>query len=103
MRLADFRSPRIAIVDWLTRLHFWVYGFSALVLVGLAIWPGRLPPALRLLGAMVICGVLVNALVCGGISQPATRYGARAAWVLPLAATFMVLVAASLPSQRPGR
>ena len=100
MRLADFHAGRITAGDWLaglTALHLAIYGLSALVLVGLALWPGRLPPALRVLAAMVVCGVLANALVCGGISQPATRYGARAAWVLPLAATFLVLVAAGLP------
>ncbi|MBL9060696.1 MAG: hypothetical protein JNK88_11815 [Mangrovicoccus sp.] len=99
MHLADFSAGRITAGDWLgrlTQLHLAIYGLSALVLIGLAVWPGRLPPALRVLAGMVICGVLANALVCGGISQPATRYGARAAWVLPLAATFLALIAAGL-------
>ena len=103
MRLADFDEGRITAGDWLgglTRLHLAIYGLSALVLVGLALWPGRLPPALRVLAGMVVCGVLANALVCGGISQPASRYGARAAWVLPLAAVFLAVVAARLPPPR---
>lgn len=103
MRLADFGEGRITAGDWLvglTALHLAIYGLSALVLAGLALWPGRLPPALRVLAGMVICGVLVNALVCGGISQPATRYGARAAWVLPLTAVFLAVVAARLPPPR---
>ncbi len=40
---------------------------------------------------MLLFGILANALVCGGISQPATRYGARVIWLLPLAATILVL------------
>jgi hypothetical protein len=39
-------------------------------------------------------GILVNALVCGGISQPATRYGARVIWLLPMLATLLALAAA---------
>lgn len=103
MRFANFGEGRISPGDWLGglgRLHLAIYGLSALVLAGLALWPGRLPPALRVLAAMVIGGVLVNALVCGGISQPATRYGARVAWLLPLVATFLLLVAAGLPGRR---
>ena len=42
---------------------------------------------------MVLLGVLANALVCGGISQPATRYGARVIWLLPLTATIMMIFA----------
>ena len=103
MRFADFGEGRISPGDWLvglTALHLAIYALSALVLIGLALWPGRLPPALRVLAAMVIAGVLVNALVCGGISQPAMRYGARVAWLLPLVATFLMLVAAGLPERR---
>lgn len=101
LRFSDFGEGRITAGDWLaglTALHMAIYALSALVLAGLALWPGRLPPALRVLAGMVIGGVLINALVCGGISQPATRYGARAAWVLPLTAVFLAVVAARLPA-----
>ena len=39
------------------------------------------------LAIMVLLGILANALVCGGISQPSTRYGARVIWLLPLMVT----------------
>ena len=59
MRLADFRAGRITAGDWLaglTALHQAIYALSALGLAGLALWPGRLPRALRVLAGMVIAG-----------------------------------------------
>ena len=103
LRFASFTEGRItagAWLDGLTRLHLTLYALSAVILVGLALWPGRMPLPLRVLAAMVICGVLINALICGGVSQPATRYGARAAWCLPLVASFLTLVAAGLSPHR---
>ncbi|GAA4008889.1 hypothetical protein GCM10022211_23310 [Sphingomonas humi] len=45
---------------------------------------------------MIVAGVLVNALVCGGLSTPHDRYGARVLWVLPLlAASAMARLAPS--------
>jgi len=40
---------------------------------------------------VVLIGVLVNAFVCGGISQPSDRYGARVAFLLPIATSFILL------------
>ena len=82
-------------VDW---LHATVYAVSALMLLGMILGFGRLPLPLRVLAAMVLAGILCNALVCGGVSQPATRYGARVAWLLPLTAVLLALCRAGLPS-----
>jgi len=54
--------------------------------------PGRVPAALRTFGLMVVLGVLVNAFVTGAISQPAARYGARVAWLIPVVAVIFVMV-----------
>lgn len=70
-----------------------LYAVSALVLLGLAAWPGKLTGRMRALAVMGLLGVLVNAFICGGISQPATRYGARVIWLLPLLTTFCILYA----------
>ena len=84
----------------LGRLHAAVYAVSALLLVGVMLGLGRLPAAMRLLVLVVLAGILANAVVCGGVSQPATRYGARVAWLLPLVATLTLLVRAGLPRRR---
>lgn len=81
-------------MDW---LHATVYAVSALTLLGMIVGFGLLPLSLRVLAAMVLAGILCNALVCGGISQPATRYGARVAWLLPLTAALLALCRAGLP------
>jgi len=70
-----------------------VYGASLLVILLLVLLPGRISPQLRALALVVLAGILANALVCGGISQPASRYGARVIWLLPLMATLMTMVA----------
>lgn len=61
-----------------------VYLASALWLtVGLLRRGGPLAGEKRLV-AMILLGILVNALVCGAISEPADRYGARVMFLLPL-------------------
>ena len=47
------------------------------------------PRELKLMANMLIIGILVNAFVCGGVSQPADRYGARVAFLLPLGLAFL--------------
>jgi hypothetical protein len=69
------------------------YSLSALVILALVVSPGPLSAGFRALAVMVVAGVLINALVCGGISQPATRYGARVIWLLPLMATMLIMFA----------
>ena len=76
----------------INRLHIPVALTSMLLVVAIlatAIWRRRLDD-LTLLAATVSLALLGNALVCGVISGPHDRYGARMAWV----ATFAVLIAA---------
>jgi hypothetical protein len=56
---------------------------------GRAIWRRRLDD-LTLLAAAVSLAMLGNAFICGVISGPHDRYGARMVWI----ATFVVLIAA---------
>jgi hypothetical protein len=76
-------------INW---LHVPVALASLLLVFGIvasAIWRRRLDD-LTLLAATVSVALLGNALVCGVISGPHDRYGARMVWV----ATFTVLIAA---------
>ena len=83
-------------IGWLapvTTAHHALYILSLLVIVALVLLPHRVPGEIKALAIMVLLGVLANALVCGGISQPATRYGSRVIWLLPLMATILVIFA----------
>jgi hypothetical protein len=64
-------------------IHTVVYMLSALILAAAVLARRQVPVEIRALVVMVVFGILANALVCGGISQPASRYGARVAWLLP--------------------
>lgn len=74
-----------------TTMQMTLYAISLAVTAVLLFWPGRVPARIKALIVMLLLGILANALVCGGISQPATRYGARVIWLLPLGATILVL------------
>lgn len=91
----DFRHGRLsANLDWfgpVTSMQMMLYAVSLAVTAVLLLWPGRVPARIKALVVMLLLGILANALVCGGISQPATRYGARVIWLLPLGATILVL------------
>jgi len=79
-----------AVVNW---LHVPVALGSILavsVLLGHAIWRRRCDD-LTLLAATVTLALLGNAAICGVISGPHDRYGARMVWI----ATFTVLIAAA--------
>jgi hypothetical protein len=81
---------------WLGPVTLWqqfLYAASLAVILALVLLPRRVPGEIKALAVMVILGILANALVCGGISQPATRYGARVIWLLPLIATILVVFA----------
>lgn len=63
---------------------------AALVVIAAALLrPVQVPWAVKGFAVMVLLGLLANAFVCGGISQPATRYGARVIWLLPFLAAFL--------------
>lgn len=70
---------------WADPLQGLLYAASALAILA-AVLSRRTPGPLRAFLVMTVLGILVNAIVCGGISQPATRYGARVIWLLPAAA-----------------
>ncbi|MCB2117083.1 MAG: hypothetical protein KDE00_12490, partial [Rhodobacteraceae bacterium] len=73
--------------------HGTLYLVSLSVILGLILLPRRVPGEVKAFALMVLFGLLVNALVCGGISQPSTRYGARVVWLLPMIAVFMMMFA----------
>jgi hypothetical protein len=76
----------------INRIHVPVALASLLVvfaMVGRAAWRRRLDD-LTLLAATVSLAMLGNAVICGVISGPHDRYGARLVWI----ATFTVLIAA---------
>ncbi len=81
---------------WLGPLTLWhqvFYLASLAVVLALVLLPRRVPGTVKALAVMVILGILANALVCGGISQPATRYGARVIWLLPMTAVILAIFA----------
>ncbi|SLN76002.1 hypothetical protein RUM8411_04312 [Ruegeria meonggei] len=94
----DLQGGRLATNrGWIERIdtvHGIIYLISFGVIVALLGWPRSLPCELKLFALFLLIGIAVNALVCGGVSQPADRYGARVMWLLPFSATFLVL---SLP------
>lgn len=93
----DFDHGRITRdVSWIgpvTTAQEIFYLLSLATILALILLPRRVPGEVKALAIMVLLGILANALVCGGISQPSTRYGARVIWLLPLMATIMVIFA----------
>jgi len=75
-RLIDQRSG----LAWLKTVHGAVYAVSALLVVVIVVLPQKVPPlAFRGFAMVILIGILINAFVCGGVSQPSDRYGARVA------------------------
>ncbi|MCY1126685.1 hypothetical protein OU426_07465 [Frigidibacter sp. RF13] len=86
-------------IDTSVRLHRTYYAAALVLSVILLLGPG-LPKGLRVFGVMVLLGVLANAFVCGGISQPANRYGARVIWLVPMLAAMLLYWSARPPTAR---
>ncbi len=74
-------------------VHVAVYSVSLVIIAGLVLWPGWIDWQVRLFALAILVGILVNAFVCGAISQPADRYGGRVIWLLPMLATTLALFA----------
>jgi hypothetical protein len=64
----------------------------SLIICAWALVDRRIPRNLRIAVAMVLCGVVVNAFICGGLSGAHDRYQARVLWLLPWIA-YLALVA----------
>jgi hypothetical protein len=81
---------KFAAINW---IHVPVALASMLLLAGIALaalWRRRIDD-LELLAITACVALLGNAFICGVISGPHNRYGARMVWI----ATFVVLIAAS--------
>ncbi|WP_171133186.1 MULTISPECIES: hypothetical protein [unclassified Ruegeria] len=67
-----------------------LYAVSLVVILALLIKPSPVSGRMKAVAAMLVLGILINAFVCGGLSQPAARYGARVIWLLPLMAVILL-------------
>jgi hypothetical protein len=76
-----------------------LYLISAAVAVALLV-SRRLPRSVAIFIGFVLLGTFANAVICGGLSQPADRYGSRIAWLWPVAAVFGAGVLWSIRSAR---
>jgi len=76
-----------------------LYAVSAAIAVGL-LASRRLPRPVAIFIGFVLLGILANAAICGGLSQPAHRYGSRVAWLWPVAAMFGASVLWAMRSAR---
>lgn len=86
-----------------TKVHNALYIVSLVVIAVMTLWPGALPAQMRGFVIVILLGILANAFLCGGLSQPATRYGARVIWLLPLVASLCVLHSSFLVDRRHNR
>jgi hypothetical protein len=78
-------------LDSLATFHQAVYALSAAVVAAGLVVP-RLLTGFRPFLAMCVIGILANAVVCGAVSEPADRYGARVAFLLPELAGLVLLL-----------
>ena len=78
--------------DLMNRLHWPVALLGFVLAAGVAAGGTmRLDPTVRWLAAMTVAAILANALVCGVLSNPHDRYGARLAWLPPLCVALAVM------------
>lgn len=87
---------------WVRALLIWhgaVYAASLIALIYLWRRP-HLRAEDRALIVVVIGGILLNDLICGGISEPANRYGARVMLLLPMLATMLALARRMVTCER---
>lgn len=76
-------------LDGLMQFQRIFYVATLAMVASFLVTPKSVPGAVKVFSVMILLGILANAFVCGGISQPATRYGARVIWLVPFAAAFM--------------
>lgn len=87
----------------LTYFHGALYGASLIFVVYLLFRRGAVRGPLRSFALIVLAGIIVNAVVCAGISEPAHRYGARVAFLLPLLAALLFLLGPAPQKTGPDR
>jgi hypothetical protein len=68
----------------LARVHGVLYGVSVLAIIWILLKTRRQRKDLWIFTGFVAAGIVANALVCGGVSEPAYRYGARVIFLLPM-------------------
>ena len=74
-----FQKAVLTSFDWITNLAS-VLGFAMVIIF----WSrGRLNAAERDLALMIILGLIINALIFGGLSAPVDRYQTRIIWLFP--------------------
>ena len=92
--LAAFDQGRQAqdlLQDAVTPLNT-VYVLVVLLAFPVLLWLAWRGQGLALpLALFVLAAVLGNALICGGLSAPHPRYGARIMWLLPVAALLLAM------------
>lgn len=90
LAFGEFRIGHISrSLFWLKPLHAAqqvLYSISFAVVLFALFRPRSVNKRCKVFLALIVMGVLVNALVMGGVSQAATRYGSRVIWLIPLAA-----------------
>lgn len=74
----------------LAAVHAAVY-LASLALIGRLGYRRRLSRSQGAVVIVVLGGILANAVICGAISEPAHRYGARVMFLLPLLAAMLAL------------
>ncbi len=79
-------------IETIDIVHGVIYAVSFAIIVFILLRPGSVSRDMKLFALFILIGIAVNALVCGGVSQPADRYGARVMWLLPFTAAFLFLV-----------
>ena len=91
-----FRSQRIQELP-LERLAsglnylYWITGLSSLLVLVILFARGRLSAEVRILFVCSIAGYLLNALVCGALTDPLPRYSGRMVWLFGFALALHLL------------
>jgi hypothetical protein len=89
----------------LNRIHIPV-ALIAMALLPLIVWAGRRNPAIRDIQALAVtatAALLANALICGVLSNPHDRYGARLVWIAPLIVLIALMRWAAARDTAPAR
>lgn len=87
------------------RFFAWLARIMAILSLAICLWivmDHRISNKLRLAIALIICGIIVNAFICGGLSGAHDRYQGRVLWLLPWIA-YLALLARLMPKSEVDR